>query len=53
MENVTDEDDVLSAIFDVISDEEVETSRKRKISARKPHVKAESSWHSWGQMIGI
>ena len=52
MESVTDED-VFSAIFDMISDEEVETSKKPKCNARKPHVKAESLWHSaWGQMIG-
>ena len=41
MESVTDED-VFSAIFDMISDEEVETSKKPKFNARKPHVKAES-----------
>ena len=52
MERVTDED-AFNAIFDMISDEEVETSKKPKCNARKPHVKAESLWYSaWGQMIG-
>ena len=41
MESVTDED-VFSAIFDTISDDEVETSKKPKLNERKPHVKAES-----------
>ena len=53
MESVTDED-VFSAFFDMICKEEVETIKKAKFNARKPHVKkAESLLHSaWGQMIG-